>query len=147
LNALRETIREPLAVNDLSVLQLPRVDGNYVEVETMLMHKSGEYIAEVLRMPFGQNSAQAIGSALTYCRRYSLGSILNLAADDDDGNAATVAPVRKVDAGNIKEEAKIIAADGADALTVWWNNLTEESRKSFTKDELNDLKKIAAKAA
>ena len=89
LNALRDVIREPLAVNDLAVMQLPRMGSGFVEVETMLIHKSGEFISEVLRMPLGdRTNAHGVGSALTYCRRYSLSAMLNLAAEDDDGNAA-----------------------------------------------------------
>jgi len=59
LNALREAIREPLAAHDLSIVQLPRVDGASVEVETMLLHKSGEYISEVLRVTKGNKSEAA----------------------------------------------------------------------------------------
>jgi len=89
INSLREVIREPLAVNDLAIMQLPRMGNGFVEVETMLIHKSGEFISEVLRMPLGERmNAHAVGSALTYCRRYSLSAMLNLAAEDDDGNAA-----------------------------------------------------------
>lgn len=89
INSLRDVIRQPLADNDLSVVQLPRMNGHYVEVETMLLHKSGEFIAETLRMPLGEKmNAHGVGSALTYCRRYSLSAMLNLAAEDDDGNAA-----------------------------------------------------------
>lgn len=90
INALRDVIRQPLADNDLSVVQLPRMNGSYfVEVETMLIHKSGEFISETLRMPLGEKfNAHGVGSALTYCRRYSLSAMLNLAAEDDDGNAA-----------------------------------------------------------
>lgn len=89
INSLRDVIRQPLADNDLSIVQLPRMNGSYVEVETMLLHKSGEFIAETLRMPLGEKmNAHGVGSALTYCRRYSLSAMLNLAAEDDDGNAA-----------------------------------------------------------
>ena len=89
INSLRDVIRQPLADNDLSIVQLPRMNGHYVEVETMLLHKSGEFIAETLRMPLGEKmNAHGVGSALTYCRRYSLSSMLNLAAEDDDGNLA-----------------------------------------------------------
>ena len=89
INSLRDVIRQPLADNDLSVVQLPRMNGPYVEVETMLLHKSGEFIAETLRMPLGEKmNAHGVGSALTYCRRYSLSAMLNLAAEDDDGNLA-----------------------------------------------------------
>lgn len=88
LAAVRSVIREPLATNGLSYIQPVRLDGNAVEVETMLMHSSGEFISEVLRMPVNKMDAHGIGSATSYARRYSLMSILGLAADDDDGNAA-----------------------------------------------------------
>jgi ERF superfamily len=153
LNSLRDAIQEAMTQNGLGVIQCPRVNGNHVEVETFITHKSGEYIAETLQMPFARNDAQAIGSALTYCRRYSLGSLLNLSADDDDGNAAVALSGKqdsqgssKAEHSNIKDEAKKIAQDGTEALTVWWNNLTKESRESFSKDDLAELKTIAAKA-
>ena len=89
INALRDVIRKPLADNDLSVIQLPTMSGGWVEIETMILHKSGEFIAETLSMPLGDKvNAHGVGSALTYCRRYSLSAMLNLAAEDDDGNAA-----------------------------------------------------------
>jgi hypothetical protein len=141
LNSLREAIREPLAVNDLSIVQLPRVDGSNVEVETMLIHKSGEYISEVLRMPYGQNTPQAIGSALSYCRRYSLSSILNLAADDDDGNAATASAAKKKN--DQFDSAKEIATQGTAALTEHWKSMSSDARKAFSNEEIAELKKMA----
>ena len=40
-------------------------------------------------MPFTGKTMQEIGSQITYCRRYQLGAILNLASEaDDDGEAA-----------------------------------------------------------
>lgn len=151
LNALREVIREPLALNDLSVIQLPRFYDKEVEVETMLMHKSGEFIAETLRMPVGQTTAQAVGSALTYCRRYSLSAILNLAADDDDGNAATQQAVQaprpdfaKV-AVKLGKEAQQEAAKGTEAFRAFWQNLNQEEREMLS-PSISKLKGIAAEA-
>jgi len=92
LAAVRAVIRAPLAKHGLSIIQLPRAQNGVVEVDTMLIHKSGEHISETLRMPVAQMNAHGIGSAITYARRYGLMSILCLAADDDDGNAA-VAPM------------------------------------------------------
>lgn len=88
LAAVRAVIRTPLSANGLSIIQLPRAQNGVVEVDTMLVHKTGEYISETLRMPVAQMNAHGIGSAITYARRYGLMSILCLAADDDDGNAA-----------------------------------------------------------
>lgn len=83
-----------LNANGLAVIQrvTSRTDG--VEVETILGHESGETISSgPLFMPVttgkGMNAAQAFGSARTYACRYSLSSLLGIAADDDDdGNAA-----------------------------------------------------------
>jgi hypothetical protein len=155
LNALREAIREPLAVNDLSVVQFPRLSDREVEVETMVMHKSGEFVSETLRMPVGQMTAQAVGSALTYCRRYSLSAILNLAAEDDDGNAASqAAPVQtpakkampKADLTNLVNAAAAEAVKGTPALTTWWKSLAKDQRDQFTSEAIADLKKMAQDA-
>lgn len=88
--AVRAVIRAPLAKNGLSIVQLPRAQNGVVEVDTMILHKTGEYISETLRMPVGQMNAHGIGSAISYARRYGLMTMLNLAAEDDDGNAAVV---------------------------------------------------------
>jgi hypothetical protein len=92
LAAVRAVIREPLSVNDLALVQPARLYDGEVEVETMLLHKSGEYLAETLRMPVGKRDAHGVGSAISYARRYGLMSLLGLAADDDDGNAAVEKP-------------------------------------------------------
>jgi len=150
LNSLREAIREPLATNDLSVVQLPRFLEKEVEVETMLMHKSGEFIAETLRMPVGQMTAQAVGSALTYCRRYSLSSILNLAAEDDDGNAATQAAPKGQKLETPSASKELIAAagkaadKGTESLRAFWQDLEADERTAL-QPILAKLKETAAK--
>lgn len=93
LAAVRAVIRGPLSANGLSIIQLPRAQNGVVEVDTMLLHKTGEYISETLRMPVAKPDAHGIGSAISYARRYGIMSILCIAADDDDGNAAVQAPV------------------------------------------------------
>jgi hypothetical protein len=74
----------------LSIIQLPCESG----LETMLLHTSGEYISSVSATPCKDASnPQALGSALTYARRYALGAVLSLNIDeDDDAQRATVAP-------------------------------------------------------
>lgn len=80
-------IREPLAKNGLAFAQFPT--GNS-ELETIIMHESGEFISSSCQMQPAKNDPQAIGSAITYMRRYALGAILGLNIEgDDDGNAAS----------------------------------------------------------
>lgn len=103
LAAVRAVIRGPLAKNGLAVIQLPRAQNGVVEVDTMLTHKSGEFIKETLRMPVAQMNAHGIGSAITYARRYGLMSMLCLAADDDDGNGAVMSEAKPLGARFTKE--------------------------------------------
>jgi hypothetical protein len=58
-------IREPLAVNDLAIMQFPRTRQGFVEVETMLIHKTGEFVSETLELPVSKFDAHGIGSGIT----------------------------------------------------------------------------------
>jgi hypothetical protein len=89
LASIWEAVRKPLTDNGLAVVQFPRTVGNGVEVETMLVHASGEYMRDVLWLPVLKMDAQGVGSAITYGRRYALMSVTGIAPIDDDGNAAS----------------------------------------------------------
>jgi len=81
----------PLANNGLSVIQMPSQSQDWVDVETMLLHESGEFIAETLSMPLpkgSKNQSQEVGKCITYARRYALASVCGIAQEDDDGNFA-----------------------------------------------------------
>lgn len=149
LAAVRAVIREPLAVNDLAIIQAPRVVEGGAEVETFIMHKSGEFMSETLFMPAGKSDAHGYASAITYARRIGLMSLLCLASYDDDGNTAVEsvknAPPKKISPLLIREgEAE--SKKGYVALTAWWNALPEDDRKSFPADERARLR-AASKVA
>ena len=58
---------------------------------TIVIHaESGEYLMDEFIMPVSKaNDPQAVGSALTYAKRYALAGVLGLNIDDDDdGNKA-----------------------------------------------------------
>ena len=85
-------VRPLLAQHKLAVSQLLHSDGDDIGVTTMLMHDSGEYIAETATISVqsekGKSHAQLAGSNVTYLRRYALAAVLGIASeDDDDGNA------------------------------------------------------------
>lgn len=90
------TVRPVLAKHGLSFLQAPRYENGIVTVETMLLHSSGEFISSEVSAPVSKNDAQGVGSAITYCRRYGLSAMCGIAQEDDDGNAASQGPARKV---------------------------------------------------
>lgn len=88
LAAVWDALREPLSSNGLAVVQFPRSRANGIEIETTLLHTSGEFMSDVLWLP-AQMTPQGMGSAITYGRRYALMAVAGVAPVDDDGNAAT----------------------------------------------------------
>jgi hypothetical protein len=82
----------PLANNGLSVIQMPSQQENWVNVETMLVHESGEYITSMLSMPLPEkshNMSQEVGKCITYARRYALASICGISQEDEDAQGST----------------------------------------------------------
>ncbi len=81
LDELIEKTRPVMAANGLALSQLVGAEG----ITTILMHASGEWIKETL--PFPQaGSAQDVGAAITYRKRYAYSAILGITAElDDDG--------------------------------------------------------------
>lgn len=72
-------------------MQIPSGDGQNVTLKTLLLHESGEWLeSDELTMKPVKNDPQAVGSCITYARRYSLAAFLSLnTGEDDDGNGAT----------------------------------------------------------
>ena len=166
LASVRSVIREPMAKNGLSLVQLPKTVDGGVSVETLLLHSSGQFIKSSLFMPAAKADAHGIGSAITYARRYSIMSILCLATEDDDGNAAVdsvkrapPAPVAKTvtvttdsasrgnyDAVKLFDEATEVAKTGSEAMRTWWSGLKADKRSLLSSDDLKALKAAAAAA-
>ena len=92
LGSVIDTAKPILEKHGLSVSQVAVGDGKAVGVTTILMHSSGEWLEGTISLDVGdekgKSTAQVAGSILTYLRRYSLASILNMYTDEDtDGNA------------------------------------------------------------
>lgn len=83
-----DAARKPLTDNGLSVAQFATSDETGVKVETMLMHASGEWLAEVLHIPLAKKDAHGVGAAITYGRRFGLCAVVGISPEDDDGNKA-----------------------------------------------------------
>lgn len=93
LASVWDACRDPLSQNGLSIIQQVTTDRSGVTVTTTLLHISGEFLRDRCWLPVAQQTPHAFGSAITYARRYSLAALVGVAAEeDDDGNAATVAP-------------------------------------------------------
>jgi len=84
LASVWEACRKPLSDNGLSVIQTLDIKDNVSVLETTLLHSSGQFITSFLSITPKEQTPQAIGSAITYARRYSLAAIVGIVADEDD---------------------------------------------------------------
>lgn len=143
LTAILDTIRKPLSENGLSFVQFPTGQSG---LETMLMHTSGEWISATYEMKPVKNDPQGLGSAITYQRRYALGSILGLSTDDDDdGNSASKTANEKKQLVQPKENEPLTDLQIAkcdlektkseeDVKTVWMNFPSLQTDKEFIRE-------------
>ena len=90
LDEVLNIVRPICAKYNISIIQSQNFDkeNGYIEIETLLLHSSGEYISTSTISPFenlkGMNTYQSMGSAITYLRRYGLSSALALASEEDN---------------------------------------------------------------
>jgi hypothetical protein len=106
-----------LAKQGLAWITLPTVteDGFFLEYE--LRHEAGESVKGRWPLPDpSKATAQQLGSAVTYAKRYALSAVTGIAPDeDDDGNAASAkgAPRAKQPSAREKIDAAVNAIDTA----------------------------------
>jgi hypothetical protein len=123
LGSVIDAIR-PIAEHGIWFRQSTHPDDNGVTVETFYIGHGASISAGVLHMPADKRNPQGFGSALTYCRRYALQTAFGLAAEDDDGNAASNGEIARKEPANISEGisegewaelVQLIEATGTDA--------------------------------
>lgn len=120
LEEVIRVVKEPFAANGLSFVQFPVSGDGHAGVETIIMHESGEFISNEFLLKCEKQTAQGMGSAITYARRYGLQSACGIPSEDDDGNAASAPAPKKpqMTAEDAKESLKA-AATMAELGTAW----------------------------
>jgi hypothetical protein len=89
LASVLEAIMPALNANGIALVQLPGFEDGTVTMTTTLCHSGGGWLSSQAGSPLGRGSGpQAVGSAISYLRRYCAQSACALPAVDDDGNAA-----------------------------------------------------------
>ena len=90
LESVWDACRSLLSDNGLAVMQFPGeyMDGN-MSLNTVITHKSGEWMEQEMSLPVTKPDAQGAGSAITYMRRYALAAVVGVVQADDDGNSAS----------------------------------------------------------
>lgn len=98
LASVLDTVREPLASNDLAFVQVVETDGAKIICYTDLMHVSDQWVRGKLVLHSAQTAIQQIGAAITYAKRYALSAMLGIASDEeDDGEAEQAATAKKTE--------------------------------------------------
>lgn len=94
LSGILDAVRQPLASNNLVIIQSMKVQESNTVLITKLAHDSGEEIQSEMIMPILQDP-QKQGSLITYYKRYQLQALLGIstAEEDDDGNSV-IMPVQ-----------------------------------------------------
>lgn len=181
LASVREAIRAPFLKHGLAVVQFPATEYTsapepyewtskqgekrygvrvvcVVSILTRLMHASGQWLEDRVSTMLPTGDPQAVGSAITYLRRYALQSVAGVAPEDDDGEAAHrtnggvhVAPPLKVapPAGyaNWLTEMQAVADEGVERLRQEWKGQPEAFRTHLTKHDVAAYEAMRARAA
>ena len=99
LHSILDAVRVPLASNGLCVSQwvMPATTDEagrtWLSITTVLGHDTGQWMGQESSIPVDldtkfMNPAQAVGSSITYLRRYALAAALGISQQDDDGESA-----------------------------------------------------------
>jgi hypothetical protein len=161
LAQLLQIIRPELSKHKLSFSQHPSVEGDHIALTSLLTHESGEWIESTLMLKIpparGANESQAVGSGITYARRYSLAAIFGISQEDDDGNykkakATVAAPMAEPAAPLVQADSRVViqicalVAEGeiddakellqmtGDAKRETWRALDESTREELKKE-------------
>ena len=134
---IMRAIKKPLQENGFAVSFRPEIKDDKLIVNCVVSHKDGHTETSTVELPFdnsgSKNSVQAIGSSMSYAKRYALCLMFNIptGGEDNDGNK-TEAPARKLTALN----KMIKNAGNIEELQVLWEGFTSEE-KIIAKDAVN----------
>jgi len=121
LSQILSIIRPLLSKHGLSFMQHASNLDDKILVETIVMHSSGQWISSELAMQLaqgkGMNSAQAVGSVITYARRYALTAMFGIAQQDDDASQKQETNKPKLEA--VKQKTPELS----ETVTYIYNNL------------------------
>lgn len=96
LSEVLDCLSEPLEMSKLAISQHPSYNGSVLNIETLVIHESGEWMSSVISCEVNkvqnengqiETNPQKIGSLISYLRRYSIASIFCLAQEDDDAES------------------------------------------------------------
>lgn len=143
--------RPVLSKHGLSVVQMPHNEDGGIALTTRLCHTSGQWIEDTLVLPVeigkGMSTAQAIGSIITYGRRYSLTAMVGITQEDNDAAMRDPRPVAMPKKSYPEEEEALreAAKGGLQSLQDVWKKLSREQHQALNSLK-EELKPVAMEA-
>lgn len=129
-----DTVKPILRKHGLALIQVPEIfyqingrqEIGVVKITNRLISDDGE-VMDFPSVTFkaGNNSPQAIGSAITYARRYSLSALLGIAGkeEDDDGNLSSQQSYQYQHQGYQQQQIQFINQDQIEELNILAENI------------------------
>jgi hypothetical protein len=132
LDAILDATRPVLAKHGLALSQEPVFEDGMAGVVTRIIHTSGESRESKLILPLRDQSAQGVGSAISYARRYSAAAVLGIASDEDDDGQQASTPSKAITRAVIAKPV-IKTENSLDTLfgLMDTNKVSEEEIRSF----------------
>jgi len=132
LDAILDATRPVLAKHGLALSQEPVFEDGMAGVVTRIIHVSGESRESKLILPLRDQSAQGVGSAISYARRYSAAAVLGIASDEDDDGQQASTPSKAITRAVIAKPV-IKLENSLDTLfgLMDTNKVSEEEIRSF----------------
>lgn len=163
LGAVWDACREHLSKNGIAVVQpinvveSPDRTAAVQVVLTRLVHGSGQWIEDGgTPLLLSKQDMQGLGSAITYARRYGLMSMVGIAPEDDDGNAAvqksngqtaSAKPEKPKGFDDWYTDLKASADEGTEKLRATWTASKPELRRHLASVDPEAWEGLKAKAA
>lgn len=116
-------------------------------VTCTLMHKEGHSIETTMQLPAdksgSKNAVQAIGSSVSYAKRYTLSSLLNIATrDDDDAQAAMQQDQRTITRGQsqtLESKYEKLPKERQEKFDGWLSSLGANSISEVKASQFNTV--------
>lgn len=139
LTAVFDAIREPLSSNGLAIMQEATSNNSGVSVTTRLLHVSGQWIEfEPLIIPVGKATPHAVGSAISYAKRYAVSAALGIVAhEDDDANSANQSA--KFKSSTITNDQYVALSDLLNKVPEYKAQVIKTMQRDFQTSDLSQL--------
>jgi len=118
---------------------------NYVSVIGVLRHKDGHKESTMLPIPTdtsgAKNAVQAVGSSVSYGKRYVMSALLNINTSDDDDDGVSAVPSVDLVAHKYAMQANLDSifaikqfisnGDNARAVRIWVEDVSEDHKRAL----------------